>query len=255
MPPHHVFSKQMLRLAVAPIGAATTVTAANGGVFAFGENVSSKTSTRIANSVTKLSVRRFAAAAPPPKDPLTAAKGAVEATTSASTTASARQMTTSSLPRVDQQAAAAATQQQQSSVASFVQWYEGHLATRPVQTKMVTGSILWGLGDGVAQVVPAVSSSQPLDYDLARTGRAVFFGFAIHAPTSHLHYNCLEWMTQKAGVQGLGVPVFKAFMEQVRYRFMYAGHALPLQSVYVCVFMRMESTITVYPFCTFLSLR
>jgi hypothetical protein len=28
----------------------------------------------------------------------------------------------------------------------FLQWYEGHLQARPVATKAVTGSILWGLG-------------------------------------------------------------------------------------------------------------
>jgi hypothetical protein len=123
--------------------------------------------------------------------------------------------------------------------AAFMQWYEGYLEAAPVRTKMVTGSILWSLGDAVAQLVPqvaAASSSESssgnnsatatttatplqlsdLHYDWARTGRACFFGFAIHAPTSHVHYNLLEWMTVRANVTGLYIPVFKAIMEQVR---------------------------------------
>jgi hypothetical protein len=112
---------------------------------------------------------------------------------------------------------------------TFVEWYEGHLEQRPVLTKMCTGCILWGVGDAVAQLVPQMAAEkkedgtqEPIEYDFPRTGRAVLYGFALHAPTSHLHFNFLEWMTQKAGVKGLGIPVFKTFMEQVRlFRFLY----------------------------------
>jgi len=128
---------------------------------------------------------------------------------------------------------------------SFLEWYEGHLQARPVPTKMVTGSILWGLGDVVAQIVPTLffdggestgsdiadvpskdgaaststskSTSKELVYDYPRTARAMIFGFAIHAPLSHAHFNLLEWMTVKGGFTGLGIPVFKAFMEQFVY--------------------------------------
>jgi hypothetical protein len=117
------------------------------------------------------------------------------------------------------------TNKQQSG--SFLQWYEGHLQANPVQTKMVSGSILWGLGDAVAQIVPAMFfdkeksdkkefSSMDLVYDYPRTARAMFYGFAIHAPLSHVHFNFLEWMTVRGGFTGLSIPVFKAFMEQVR---------------------------------------
>ena len=116
------------------------------------------------------------------------------------------------------------------SHGSFVAWYEHHLKHRPVVTKAITGSILWGVGDVVAQVVPKVffddasedtkqevkSSSVLAEYDYERTGRAMFFGFAIHAPLSHVHYNFLEWMTVKGGFTGLSIPVFKTVMEQVR---------------------------------------
>ena len=102
--------------------------------------------------------------------------------------------------------------------ASFVEWYEGHLQARPIPTKMVTGSILWSLGDAVAQIVPPASAGtldwSTFQYDWMRTGRAFTFGFVLHAPTSHAHFNFLEWMTVRAGVKGLGIPIFKAFMEQ-----------------------------------------
>ena len=135
---------------------------------------------------------------------------------------------------------AAAGNSNSTKKVSFMEWYEGHLQARPVQTKMVTGSILWGLGDVVAQVVPQVffdnndqndgakkdgsngalsKSLSPMDefsYDYLRTARAMIFGFGIHAPLSHAHFNFLEWMTVRGGFTGLNIAVFKAFMEQVR---------------------------------------
>jgi hypothetical protein len=101
---------------------------------------------------------------------------------------------------------------------SFMQWYEGHLQASPVKTKMATGSILWGVGDAVAQLVPHMADGGSVNeyvYDVPRTGRAALFGFALHAPTSHVHFNFLEWLTHKVGVTGLGIPVFKTIMEQV----------------------------------------
>lgn len=106
----------------------------------------------------------------------------------------------------------------------FVQWYEGHLNERPIITKATTGSILWGLGDVVAQVVPSLifpeegaANKNDIDLDVARTGRAMFYGFAIHAPLSHVHFNLLEWMTIKGGFVGNSIPVFKTVMEQFVY--------------------------------------
>lgn len=104
------------------------------------------------------------------------------------------------------------------SGGGFLAWYEGHLQARPVATKMVSGSLLWGIGDAVAQIVPHAAAGTPLpDYDWMRTGRATFFGFAIHAPLSHLHFNFLEWITVRSGVTGLRIPFFKAFLEQFVY--------------------------------------
>jgi hypothetical protein len=83
------------------------------------------------------------------------------------------------------------------------------------------GSILWGLGDGVAQIVPRLSEGEEVSldsYDLPRTGRACFFGGAIHAPTSHVHFNFLEWMTKRFAITGeFSIPIFKTVMEQFVY--------------------------------------
>jgi len=110
---------------------------------------------------------------------------------------------------------------------SFLQWYESQLESRPIPTKMITGSVLWGLGDTVAQVTPRLlfdkgegpsgEVKHESIYDFPRTARAVFFGFAIHSPLSHVHFNFLEWMTVKGGLTGLSIPVFKTIMEQFVY--------------------------------------
>lgn len=124
---------------------------------------------------------------------------------------------------------ATATNSSTSSSKGFVEWYERHLNARPVLTKAITGSILWGFGDIVAQVVPGYfeekddntadgnTTTTKKGYDLQRTARAVTFGFVLHAPLSHLHFNFLEWMTVKSGLRGLHIPVFKTIMEQFVY--------------------------------------
>lgn len=115
--------------------------------------------------------------------------------------------------------------------SGFVQWYESHLNSQPILTKAITGSILWGLGDCVAQVVPPAfakdddaegitelaRANKEFAYDVLRTAKAIFYGFVIHAPLSHVHFNFLEWMTVKAGLQGLSITVFKTVMEQFVY--------------------------------------
>lgn len=132
-----------------------------------------------------------------------------------------------SMSKVKKDPAAVGNDAGMSSAAStaknkgFVEWYEGHLKARPVTTKACTGAVLWGVGDVVAQVVPAYFdeelSKKEFKYDMPRTARAVTFGFAIHAPLSHLHFNFLEWMAVRGGFQGLSVTVFKTIMEQFVY--------------------------------------
>jgi len=129
------------------------------------------------------------------------------------------------------QVSAAASSIKPKSKQSFVSWYEHHLQKTPVRTKAVTGGILWGIGDLVAQVVPEVAAkysqtetessnttaTTKFEYDYARSLRAITFGFVIHAPTSHVHFNLLEYLTIKSGLTGLKITVFKTIMEQFVY--------------------------------------
>lgn len=201
-----LLASRVARMAMAPAGATATMTTT---YLLLGEHTSSKASSRIASRSLDtahkfvLQRRTLASSSEPAKK---AAAEVIAPTTASGQTATAKAV----LPR-----------------PSFVQWYEGHLAARPVWTKMVTGSLLWSAGDFVAQVVPRMASSDTnlpaFQYDWPRTGRAAFFGFAIHAPASHVHFNFLEWMTNRLGVTGLTIPVFKTIMEQVcLYFFIFA---------------------------------
>ena len=132
-------------------------------------------------------------------------------TTSNMYRSAARYLSTSSQPAKATVEAKSSALNKEAPKKTFFAVYESYLQSNPVATKMVTGGFLWGIGDAVAQASSGVDH-----YDYPRTGRAVFFGFAIHAPASHVHFNFLEWMTVRAGVKGLGIPVFKTIMEQVR---------------------------------------
>lgn len=192
-----ILASRVARMAMAPAGAAATITMTS---LLLGEHTSSKVSSRVAfrsmDTANKFLLQRrmLASSSEPAKKAATA-----------ESVASASSKTVSAETVVPRQ--------------SFVQWYEGHLQARPVWTKMCTGTILWSAGDCVAQIVPRMASSDanlpPFHYDWPRTGRAAFFGFALHAPTSHVHYNFLEWLTNRLGVTGLYIPVFKTIMEQV----------------------------------------
>lgn len=92
--------------------------------------------------------------------------------------------------------------------------YEAMLVERPVPTKMVSGGILWGAGDLVAQ---ATGDS----LDTPRLSRAVIYGTVIHAPIAHLHYEFLEFFVHRVGVSKSMQAVTKLFMEQ----FVYWGYA------------------------------
>lgn len=190
------FTLRVARLATAPAGAATLITTTS---YFLGEKSVSTASNRVAQStlqqVMQLQQRRAFT------DPVKLA-GEASANRFKSTTT-------------------VANIQKSPESQSFVQWYEKHLQASPVKTKMVTGGLLWSLGDVVAQGVPVMMQAEgpdngPFEYDVMRTGRAAFYGFAIHAPLSHLHFNFLEYLTVKVGVKGLGITIFKTFMEQVR---------------------------------------
>lgn len=195
-----LFVSRVARMAVAPVGVVASVTTTSLLLGDASSNVSSRVSSRIAADTTRFLLQRrsLASSTDPTKKVVTV---------SASPTATSETVTASKVVP--------------SKSPGFLPWYEHHLHERPVVTKMVTGSILWSAGDCVAQVVPYMASKDPnkppFHYDWPRTGRAAFFGFAIHAPASHLHYNFLEWMTVKAGFAGLSIPVFKTIMEQFVY--------------------------------------
>mmetsp|Transcript_8365 Transcript_8365/g.27403 ORF Transcript_8365/g.27403 Transcript_8365/m.27403 type:complete len:200 (+) Transcript_8365:38-637(+) len=95
--------------------------------------------------------------------------------------------------------------------ARFFGRYEAALASNPVPTKMVTGGLLWGLGDAVAQA----GTAEPMD--AARLGRAVVYGTAIHAPVAHVHYEFLEAFVQRFRVSAGAAPIVKLVMEQFVY--------------------------------------
>ena len=203
---------RVARMAVAPVGAVATVTTTS---LLLGEHASLKASSRFASKSMEtatrflLQRRSLATSTDPTK------KIAAETATAATK----RNIVEAAAPAAPETVVASGVVAPKNS--GFVQWYEHHLHERPVQTKMVTGSLLWSLGDCVAQVVPYMASKDPnkpaFHYDLPRTGRAAFFGFAIHAPASHVHFNFLEWMTVKSGLTGLSIPVFKTIMEQFVY--------------------------------------
>lgn len=221
---------QLARKALRPAGAAATV--ASLGFFS--EQVSSRASARVvtvAASKQSANLNRLLQQARQQQQPralyFSSKAGAPAGETAAASDASVKVAADATAAATLAASTAAKTATSKAKGFSFLAWYEGHLNARPVFTKMCTGSILWGIGDAVAQIVPHVSASNEtsassstplpqLEYDWPRTGRAVFFGFVIHAPTSHVHFNFLEYITIQAGVKGLGIPVFKAFMEQVR---------------------------------------
>eukprot|EP00934_Nitzschia_sp_Nitz4_P003384 Nitzschia sp. Nitz4//scaffold92_size79448//25933//35941//NITZ4_005388-RA/size79448-processed-gene-0.72-mRNA-1//-1//CDS//3329560177//3374//frame0 len=154
---------------------------------------------------------------------LTTSRWYVERSVAPATMKEAGRLVHKSVPKLIQSRGMASSAATAKPSPSFVQWYESHLEKNPIATKMVTGSILWGLGDFVAQVFPYLSvakeegKEKAFVYDFPRTGRAVTFGFLLHAPTSHVHFNLLEWMTVRAGFTGLQIPVFKTIMEQFVY--------------------------------------
>lgn len=201
-----LLGSRVTRMAVAPVGAAASLTTAS---ILLGEKSSSRMATKSVDTATKLMLqqpRRFLS---------TVSKDTAKKVTETAH----RSLAEAAAPSAPETAVAAT--KDVVPPQSFMRWYEHHLQERPVPTKMVTGSILWSLGDIVAQVVPYMADKDEnkpaFHYDWPRTGRAAFFGFAIHAPGSHLHFNFLEWMTVKGGFTGLTIPVFKTVMEQFVY--------------------------------------
>lgn len=202
-------------MAMAPAGAAVTLTTTS---LLLGEKTSSQIASKSTDAATRFLLQRRSLATDATKN--VRRNLSSDKKVSAPAEPAKRNIAEAAVaPETVAAPSSAATAPQKSG--GFVQWYEYHLHERPIQTKMVTGSFLWSVGDAVAQIVPYLASKDPnkpaFSYDWPRTGRAAFFGFAIHAPASHLHFNFLEWMTVKSGLTGLSIPVFKTIMEQFVY--------------------------------------
>eukprot|EP00743_Colponemidia_sp_Colp-15_P008027 GILK01008694.1.p1 GENE.GILK01008694.1~~GILK01008694.1.p1 ORF type:complete len:226 (-),score=12.66 GILK01008694.1:230-907(-) len=100
----------------------------------------------------------------------------------------------------------------------FLAWYNGHLAKRPVVTKMVTSTILFGGGDLFAQTLLKQDSASKAPFDFKRLLRACIYGGLLLGPLSHVHYNFLDWLVLKQlRVRSSFVPVAKVFFEQFTY--------------------------------------
>ena len=94
--------------------------------------------------------------------------------------------------------------------------YEAALSHAPVATKMATGGLLWGIGDGVAQA-GTQKEGTAMVLDQHRLGRAVVYGTIIHAPIAHVHYEFLEAFVQRMRFSQATAPVAKLVMEQFVY--------------------------------------
>ena len=121
-----LLASRVARLVAAPAGAATFITTTS---YAFGEKSVSSASNRFVQGIHLQQRRAFA-------DPIKLGGDVTSARFKSTATVGNLQKNT---PAERQ---------------TFVEWYEMHLHASPIRTKMVTGGILWGLGDAVAQGVP-----------------------------------------------------------------------------------------------------
>lgn len=74
-------------------------------------------------------------------------------------------------------------------MASFLKWYQGHLARTPIATQLITTGILFGTGDILAQ---QGVERRGTTHDLLRTGRMAFFGAAMAGPVFVGWYRVLD---------------------------------------------------------------
>ncbi|XP_065192889.1 uncharacterized protein LOC135823939 [Sycon ciliatum] len=99
----------------------------------------------------------------------------------------------------------------------FLAWYNGMLQKAPVPTKAITSGILFGAGDGIAQLL-SMRSEKGTPFDLPRFLRASAFGFFFLGPLAHLHFNFLEYLVVKRlAVSAALMPFAKVGIEQFTY--------------------------------------
>jgi protein Mpv17 len=71
-----------------------------------------------------------------------------------------------------------------------LRWYQARLAARPLLTQAVTTSILFGVGDIVAQ--QAVEKRGLEKHEIARTGRMLLYGGVIFGPCAATWFKILQ---------------------------------------------------------------
>ncbi|KAK1829221.1 hypothetical protein QBC39DRAFT_138229 [Podospora conica] len=72
----------------------------------------------------------------------------------------------------------------------MLRWYQARLAARPLLTQAVTTSLLFGLGDVIAQ--QAVEKKGTAHHDLARTSRMCLYGGAVFGPCAATWFKTLQ---------------------------------------------------------------
>ena len=74
-------------------------------------------------------------------------------------------------------------------MASWLKWYQGHLAASPITTQLITTGILFGAGDVLAQ---QGMERAGFKHNLMRTARMTFFGAAMAGPVFIGWYRVLD---------------------------------------------------------------
>ncbi|KAL1879336.1 hypothetical protein VTK73DRAFT_7173 [Phialemonium thermophilum] len=72
----------------------------------------------------------------------------------------------------------------------MLRWYQARLAARPLLTQAVTTSVLFGVGDVVAQQL--VEKKGLEKHELARTGRMALYGGTIFGPAAATWFRFLQ---------------------------------------------------------------
>lgn len=99
----------------------------------------------------------------------------------------------------------------------MLRWYQARLAARPLLTQAVTTSVLFGIGDVVAQQL--VEKKGIEKHELARTGRMALYGGVIFGPAAATWFKFLQnrvnlrsanatILARVACDQGIFAPVF-----------------------------------------------
>uniref|UniRef100_A0A7N0TNT1 Uncharacterized protein n=1 Tax=Kalanchoe fedtschenkoi TaxID=63787 RepID=A0A7N0TNT1_KALFE len=79
----------------------------------------------------------------------------------------------------------------------LVAWYLGMVKSRPVLTKSVTCSLIYGAADLSSQTIARTASEEPVPYDPLRTLRMAAYGMVVLGPTLHLWFGLMSRLCPK----------------------------------------------------------